>query len=221
VDVELLDDVRQIRRVELGKAVLGDGQPQQVRRGKGLHELPRDQLIRHLVVEEFAEQKADRPHQADTPQQPAESDIHMDQVKDLVGLEKLQVVDPTYFRPVRVDHLLVQKGLLQEEFACTGRRFPEILRSKGMGGQLASDRRDLSPRKKDGFSILLSEHEYIGHRRVILPDVRDQIHDSADRSSFGIDDFSSQEFAQEQKHLRFLVHHNLFRHGHPLRVMCL
>ncbi len=50
-------------------------------------------------------------------------------------LEKLQVVDPPDLRPVRIHHLLVQEGILQEKFAGTERRLPEILRLEGMGNE--------------------------------------------------------------------------------------
>ncbi len=69
--------------MELGQTVLGDGQPEQIRRGEGLDKLPGDQLIRHGVIEEYPEEKADRTLQSHAPQETVKSHIHMDQVEDL------------------------------------------------------------------------------------------------------------------------------------------
>jgi len=68
MDIEILDDVGQIRRMDLRHSVLGNRQSQQIRRGKRLNELPSDQLIFHLVVEEGPEEETGHFHQADSPQ---------------------------------------------------------------------------------------------------------------------------------------------------------
>ena len=146
------------------------------------------------------------------------ADIDMNQVQEVIGPEELQVIHPPDFRPVRIDDLLVQKGLLQRKLPGTRRRFPKILRKHGMRGQPASDIRDSFPREKNGFAILFPEHEDIPDRRVILPDVRNQIEDPADHPPFGIDDFSPQELTDEQKRLGSMVPCVITRHDHPLRV---
>ena len=200
VDIEFLDDVRQIRRMELGQAVLGDRQPQQIRRGEGLDEFPGDQLIRHVVVEKDLEEEirsafSDRP-----PHETVETDIHMDQVEDLLRLEKLQIVDPPDLCPVRIDHLLVQEGFLQQEFSpgrSTGSRKSSGWRGWATSMPLTSNRR--SPGEQDTSFRPPRTQENIRDRRIGLADVPGQVEDLADGTAFGINDFSPRSSLKNKK----------------------
>ena len=117
MDIEILDDIRQIGRMELSQTVLGDRQSEEIRRGDGLDKFPGDQLIRQGVVKKDPEEEIDRALQSHTPQEAMKAHIHMDQVEDFLRLEKLQVVHPPDLRPVRVHHLLVQEGVFQQQFS--------------------------------------------------------------------------------------------------------
>ena len=203
VDVQLLDDVREIRRVQLGQAALRDLEPQQVGRCQGLDELPGDELVGQGIVKKPVQQGIHEPLHADPPHQPPEADVHMDQVQPLARLQKLQVVDAPDLGPVGVHDLLVQEGLLQQEFVVAQGRFPEVLREQQVHLEPVPGLVDLMPcDERRGFAAPGLEKN-AGHGWIRLGQVGHQVNDFADRTAFGIDDARSQDLAQKQENLRF------------------
>ncbi len=67
--------------------------------------------------------------------------------------------------------------------------------------------------EEDDLAVRLEAQQHLGYRRIQLPDVPGQIEDLPYGTSFGISDFSPQEFTQKQKNLRCFVN----SHGHRLR----
>ena len=108
VGAELVDDVGDVGRMELGE--LGMGDPKLDRADVGLHGvdgLPGDELLRPVQPERRRNASA-QPLEPDPARQPATPDIDADDERRAFDLGKLKVVDPHHPAAVHVDDLLVE-----------------------------------------------------------------------------------------------------------------
>ena len=76
---QVLDDIRQIRRMKVRQFLLRDTEMEQVRAGEELNIFPGDKLIGKLVGEEPLEYPIGRPLPSHPPHQSPESHIDMNQ----------------------------------------------------------------------------------------------------------------------------------------------
>ena len=112
MDIQFLDDVRQVGGMEEGQAVLGDLQAQEVRGGEGLHEPPGNKVVSQVVIEEPLKKLVRRLLQAHPAHEPPEAHVHMDQKEAAVHFQQMEVIHPQNLGPVGIDNLLVQEGFL-------------------------------------------------------------------------------------------------------------
>jgi hypothetical protein len=123
---QVLDDVGDVRRMELGEALVGDLQlDAPCRVGlEQIDELPRDHARRDLLEQCPQRERRDQPFRqpADRTTRP---DVHRDDVQQQVAVDRrrleLDVVDADHLAAVDVDDLLVEEVALQQQHA-VGRR---------------------------------------------------------------------------------------------------
>ena len=123
---EILDDVGDVGRMQLGQTLVGDLQFDAARRigFEQVDELPGDDARRNPL-----EQGAQRERRHDALREPADgaagADVDRDDVEQQVAVDRrrleLDVVDPDHLAAVDVDDLLIEEVALEQQQAVGGR----------------------------------------------------------------------------------------------------
>ena len=115
VVAQVLQDVGQLGRVQLGELLVGHVQLERPGAREQLHVLPPDQVVGQLVAEEPLQRAREPLFPAEAPHQPAQPDIEVHQAQLGVDAQEVQVVHPHHLGAEGVHDLLVEDLLAQAD----------------------------------------------------------------------------------------------------------
>ena len=191
---ELVDDRRQVGRVELGQAGVRDAQPD---RGDArldrVDVLPVDVSLRRRQPQ-VAGQDPVRALDPEPAQQPGRPDIDRHQVEPAVDVVEAQVVDAHDLAPVDVDDLLVEQVGAQPDLVRPLRETGDVDGGARQARAAGIEPGDLRPGQEDAPPI--GRDDEAGDRRVAVADGDDEIVDLAQRLPVGVEHGSADGLAQ-------------------------
>ena len=196
---QLVDDRRQVGRVELPEALVGDAEAdRRDRRLDRVDVLPVDVALGDADVQ-VARDRPPLPLDPQPPQQARGPDVHGHQVQLALDLVEPEVVDPHDTPPVDVDDLLVLQVHEEEELV---RTLLELADVDGRGREACAggvERRDVAPGHED---LAAPGHDdETRDRRVPVADGDDQVGDLADRLTLAVAHGPADHLAQVELHL--------------------
>ena len=179
VAAELVDDRRQVCRVELGQALVGDAQLHAGDRSLDrIDVLPVDVPLRNLAVE-TAGDGPPRPLDAEPAQQAGGSDVHGDQMQRAFDLVEPEVVDADHLAAVDVDDLAVHQVPLEADLVGPLMELADVdggRPQRGAAGVQGSHRLPLQE-----YLPAVGPHDDAGHGRIPIADGDDQVGNGSDR----------------------------------------
>ena len=179
VAAELVDDRRQVCRVELGQALVGDSQLHAGDRPLDrIYVLPVDVPLRDLAVETACESPP-RPLDAEPAQQPGGADVHGDQVQRAFDLVEPQVVDADHLAAVDVDDLAVHQVLLEANLVGPLMELADVDGGRPQRGAAGVQGSHRLPLQEDLPAV--GPDDDAGHGRIPIADGDDQVGNGSDR----------------------------------------
>jgi hypothetical protein len=151
--VEILDDVRDIRGVQLVELAHGDVQLEVPFRvaGQGLDEFPGRQPLREPVGEKPVRSGVDRPHPTEAAEDAAQAEIDMDEEEFAMDDQKVDIVDSLDLGPGGVDDLLVEEVFPEQDLPVPDLEAGQPAFRAGLeDGGAAADRFDPAPVEGEG-----------------------------------------------------------------------
>jgi hypothetical protein len=186
---QLIDDFRQVGRVELGQTGVRD--PQLDRRNRALNRVdvfPVDVALVKWAVEP-AREAARRTFNAKAAQQSGRANIDCHQAQRALDHVQAEVVDAHDTAAVNVDDLLVHQILLQQDLVAALAELGHVECRRSQPGAAGIERLDRRPRQEnlatDGCD------DQAGYRRISLTDGHDEVGDGSDRIATLIADGST------------------------------
>jgi hypothetical protein len=174
---EVLDDRREVSRVELRESGVGDAQ---AHAGDGrverVHVLPVDVALGERGVD-VARDRPEWTFDPQPPEEPGRPDVNGNEAEAPLDVVQADVVDADDLASLDVHDLLVEQVRLEQDLVVTLAELGHVDRADAQPRPAMVERGNVTPRDEDPAPV--GVHDEAGHGRVLATDGDDQVGDGA------------------------------------------